>query len=93
MCTDDVKLSHSILVLTEWKKIAAPKSLEHQARKAKRQAERYHKGSLAGFELSNRKYLILVSHKHLTVPRDIIDGELKYRYINVAVNPDSPSVS
>lgn len=88
---DDVKSSHSILVLTEWKVVCQESMIENQAGQAKSQAERYGLGVLAGFELGSRRYLVLVSEKNLNTPQDIIDGEIIYRHVNIAVNPDTPS--
>ena len=90
---DDVKSSHSILVLTEWKVVSEKNLIEAQIAQAKSQAERYSIGVLAGFELGSRRYIVLVSEKNLNMPRDIIDGEIIYRHVNIAVDPDTPSRS
>ena len=90
---EDVRSSNSVLVLTEWKIIRAGDSLENQARQAINQAKRYGVGALSGFELSTRRYLILVSEKNMKVPQDMSDDGILYRHINIAVNPDPPSVS
>lgn len=88
---DDVKSSHSILVLTEWKVVSEKSMIENQIVQAKRQAERYGIGILAGFELGSRRYIVLVSEKNLNMPQDIVDGEINYRHVNIAVDPDTPS--
>ena len=93
---DSVNLSEAeraadALVLTEWKKISGANDLEGKADDAFNQARIYAAGSLAGFELSSRRYLIMVSEKRLAMPPDQSDGAVTYEYRNVAVAPDSPS--
>jgi len=90
---NDVKVTKSVLVLTEWKTVGSQGEIESKSKKAKKQAERYGVGSLAGFELATNRYIILVSRKNLMPPQDIKDGQLLYRHINIAVEPDPPSVS
>ena len=90
---EDVKASRSVLVLTEWKLVGEQKTPESQARQARQQAERYGVGALAGFELATQRYIVLVSKKNLRIPKDISDGELVYRHINIAVDPDPPSTT
>ena len=80
------------LVLTEWKLIRAEKDIQEKASEAYKQAKNYSGGILAGIELRNYRYLVLVSQKQLTLPEDIVDGEIIYKYINLAVSPDIPSV-
>jgi len=82
------------LVLTEWKRVTKTNKLENQAKKAYRQASIYSQSSMAGFELSKYRYLILVSKDRIAkLPSDIVEveGQTTYRYINIAVDPKSPS--
>nr|MDQ2995414.1 hypothetical protein [Pseudomonadota bacterium] len=82
------------LVLTEWKVIRSLAQTEKIIKEAKNQAEKYTKGSLAAIELSNYRYLVIVSEKRL--PEDgekIIEGDVTYKIINIAYNPDPPSKS
>ena len=88
----DVKESSSILVLTEWKIASNQSSLEIAATDARRQAGRYAMGILAGFELETCRFIVLVSEKNLQPPQDVVDGNVTYRHINIAVDPDAPSV-
>lgn len=78
------------LVLTEWKK-SKTSSVEAFER-ARRQAELYSEGVLAGVELVNYRYCVVVSENDLRKPTDkTLDG-VTYRYINIAIDPQTPSV-
>ncbi len=79
------------LVLTEWKKVHPPSKLSSQIEQGKHQAERYSMGILAGFELSQYRYIVLVSEKHLNIPTDQRRDGIIFRHINIAVNPSTPS--
>ncbi len=87
----DVYLSAEGLVLTEWK-TATPSNSEKKYQEAFSQAERYARGSLAAIELKGYRYLVIVSEEHLNdVPRDLEKDGVIYKYINIAVNPSTPS--
>ena len=80
------------MVLTEWKNAKTIKpaiAFDH----AKRQAQIYAGGILAGFELATHRYLVVVTKKGVEPPQDHTDSGITYRYINIAVEPDSPSVA
>ncbi len=79
------------LVLTEWKLVRKPRETLSQADQALLQATRYAGGSLAGFELADYRYLVLVSEKALDVPADQEHDGATYHYVNIAVDPDVPS--
>lgn len=82
------------MVLTEWKVVKKPKKeLEEKTFQALRQAKRYSSGVLAGFELANYRYLVIVSENVLDMPEDIRENEIIYRYVNIAVGPLTPSKS
>jgi len=81
------------LVLTEWKLVRTERELQEKITQAHVQAARYAGGSLAGFELAQYRYLVMVSEKNLHMPPDLPEGETIYRQINIAVNPKSPSRS
>jgi len=88
----DVYLSAEGLVLTEWK-TATPSNSKQKYQEAFAQAERYARGSLAAIELKGYRYLVIVSEGLLDdVPIDYHtkDGVI-YKYINIAVNPSTPS--
>jgi hypothetical protein len=88
----EVETAAEALVLTEWKLVRNPASLESIAADAMKQASRYAAGALAGLELAQYRYLVLVSQDVLQkMPRDQIEGEVTYRHINVAVKPGPPS--
>ena len=91
---DQVAATAEGLVLTEWKKVTDPKALGADAEQAYLQASRYARSALAGFELADRRYLVLVSEGDLTdqLPEDRNDQRgITYRHINIAVNPPTPS--
>jgi len=81
------------LVLTEWKLVSPPAKRDAKAEEARRQAARYTTGSLAAIELASYRYIVLVSERHLDPIADLHDGDVTYRHINVAVNPEVPSRS
>lgn len=82
------------MVLTEWKLVKDSKSeLEEKTSQALKQAKRYSAGILAGFELASYRYLVIISKDVLEMPQDIRGDDTIYRYINVAVDPKTPSKS
>lgn len=88
----DVYLSSEGLVLTEWK-TATQSNSKQKYREAFAQAERYARGSLAAIELKSYRYLVIVSEEYLNdVPADHEKEGIIYKYINIAVDPSSPSI-
>lgn len=87
---DDVSKSMSTLVLTEWK-VADKSNLKEKIEQATTQIEAYSSGSLAASELAHACYAIIVSEKHLDCPADIENNGKLQRFINIVVNPDTPS--
>jgi hypothetical protein len=88
---DEVECAAEALVLTEWKIV---KNVVEQARKAeeaRRQASCYASSVLAGVELRQYRYLVLVSKERLSKIQDIEEGDIVYRHINIAVNQQTPS--
>ena len=80
-----------VLVLTEWKRVDDPKDTDEMARQALKQAKLYTERVLAGFELSSRRFLVLVSETEIQIPPQIVASGLTYEYLNVAVKPSTPS--
>lgn len=78
------------LVLTEWKK-AAPGNWPTQYNIAQVQADTYRRGALAGIELRDYCYLVAVSLKQLPQKGDLVSGGVRFRHINIVVDPDTPS--
>lgn len=78
------------VVLTEWKK--ADDDGQDAFVEAKMQADQYSSGVLAGVELTSHRYLVVVTKKQIRVPADIIGNGTIYRHINIAVDPDTPSL-
>ena len=80
------------LVLTEWKRISEPSELDAKAAAALTQARLYAAGVLGGVEIASVRYLVLVSKRRLMMPDDVTgDDGVIYHYINVAVEPATPS--
>ncbi len=81
------------LVLTEGKKATKASEVDSKFDEAKRQTQSYSQGPLAGIELTTYRYLVVVTDKQARNSRDeVVDG-ITYRHINIAVNPDMPSVA
>ena len=79
------------LVLTEWKKVNSQGELNKEIQTALKQAERYSSVELGGVELTNYRYLVMVSKEKMELPEDITKGLIHYRLINIAVNRENPS--
>lgn len=78
------------LVLTEWKRCLKGDGRD-EFEEAVRQCKEYSTGPLGGFELRSHRYAVVVSNDRLTEPPDIVEGPTRYRHINIAVNPSTPS--
>ncbi|MCA3013780.1 MAG: hypothetical protein INH41_15480 [Myxococcaceae bacterium] len=92
--TDDhVDAVAEALVLTEWKRVTDAKDLSAHAAKARSQAAKYAAGILGGVELRSFRYLVFVSERDLVMPKDIADGAVVYRHINIPVTAKPPSAS
>lgn len=79
------------LVLTEWKVANDAVTAARKIEEARAQADLYNEGPLAGIELRGYRYLILVSPQKLILPADATSGEIVYRHVNIAVQPETPS--
>ncbi|HUO05249.1 MAG TPA: hypothetical protein VMU16_08635 [Candidatus Binataceae bacterium] len=89
--TPQIESASEGLVLTEWKVVRKPSELGFKAKQALEQAKLYGLGALAGFELSSRRYLVLVSERYMDLPPNQVEGGVDYQYKNIAVDPVSPS--
>ena len=82
------------LVLTEWK-VADAKVSSARFEEARKQADLYKQGPLAGIELNRYRYLIVVSLKALPqggIPDDYVSPTgITYRHVNIVIEPDVPS--
>lgn len=79
------------LVLTEWKVLRSGENATSKFSEARNQARMYTKGSLAGVELAKYRYAIVVSEENIHTPDDILDNNIIWRHINIAINSKSPS--
>lgn len=89
----EVRRAARALVLTEWKRIPSPTSgtIAAAARQGRHQARVYAGEVLAGFDLRAVRYVILVTPDRIVVPGDEPEGNVVYRYLNVAVRPQPAS--
>jgi hypothetical protein len=81
------------LVLTEWKVADERAAATKKIQEARKQADLYSQGAVAGVELRGYRYLIVVSLKQLSMPPDETAGGVVYRHVNIAVQPDVPSIA
>lgn len=79
------------MILTEWKRAVGDVDAAYAA--AREQAAIYSGGILAGLELATHRYLVVVTEKQTQPPADMIKDAIIYRHINIAVNPEPPSVA
>lgn len=79
------------LVLTEWKRPTSDGEVATMAAAARRQAEAYTQGLLAGFELASIRYIVLVTPRQAQPIGDVEENGRIYRHINIAVDPLTPS--
>ena len=89
--TSLIERTSTALVLTEWKAVRKESELDTKIKEAYEQTKLYRAGVLGGVELTNYRYLVMVSEKSMKMPSDLIEGTSVYRHINLPVNPDSPS--
>lgn len=88
---DEAEGAAEALVLTEWKLARRDSEVHDKLAAAKSQASRYATGVLGGFELAQYRYLVIVSERVLQLPPDESVGDIRYRHINIAVDPSAPS--
>lgn len=79
------------LILTEWKIAKTKPGVEQSFCKAKKQAMKYTEGVLAGIELKNYCYLVVVTDQTFKTPNDIQEEDCCYRHIVVNIKPKVPS--
>jgi hypothetical protein len=81
------------LVLTEWKIARSANEVAKRFDEAKEQAELYSDGPLSGVELRGYRFLVVVSERQAAAIPDVEIGGVLYRHINIAIEPQTPSVS
>lgn len=86
-----VERAADALVLTEWKVVQRPTEQESTAESARKQADLYSSGLLAGLELRGYRYVVLVSQRRLPPLVDVQTSAVTYRHVNIAVDPEVPS--
>ena len=92
--TPQIESMAEAMVLTEWKIAKTTPAALQQIDAAVRQLKRYSAEILAGFELANHRYVVVVTDEavpELNWPQDQMDNGIHYRFRNVAVRPSVPS--
>lgn len=89
--TDLVERVAEGLVLTEWKLAQELKDVARQFEEARNQAARYTRETLAGIELLDYRFLVVVTEKGIDELEDLQSNGVVYRRINIAVDPVTPS--
>jgi hypothetical protein len=79
------------IVLTEWKLSKNPAEALKKFQEAREQADLYAGGPLASIELRSTRYAIVVTKQWVMCPPDEEAGGVRYRNINISLNPESPS--
>jgi hypothetical protein len=79
------------LVLTEWKRARTRGEADGMSSEGKGQASRYARGVLAGVELASPRYVVVVTEDLTELPQDVIEGDVAYRFVNIAVRPSPPA--
>jgi hypothetical protein len=90
----DVARAAEGLVLTEWKRDKDAGSVPTAFAAARKGADDYRDGPLAGHELAAVRYLIVVTGPQADprdIPADETVGGVLYRHINIAVTPRTTS--
>lgn len=91
LIVDEVEKSADALILTEWKVARSEKDLHQKVRQAVNQLKKYSSSSLAGYELSLVRYVIVITERAMQLPPDLLDENIEFKYINIPVAPSVPS--
>lgn len=86
-----VESAAEALVLTEWKVARERAEASVIVEKARAQARLYAGGILSGIELASYRYVVLVSRDRIAPIADEVSDGIRYRTINIAVTPSTPS--
>jgi hypothetical protein len=78
-------------VLTEWKIANSAEEALAKCREAREQTKLYSSGVLGGTELTEYRFVVIVSRQEIKLPDPIRDGGIEYRHINIVVEPSTPS--
>jgi hypothetical protein len=86
-----IRRSARAIVLTEWKLVRDTKTTNKKATEARRQTLEYARGVLGDAELKGTRYIVLVSKQQLAPVADVEADGVRFRHINIAVDPQIPS--
>jgi hypothetical protein len=90
MVNDETRAAEA-MVLTEWKLAREGDDPAAKCVEGREQAEIYSVSELGGFELRRHRYVVVVSPGRETMLPSEVVGEVTYHYVNIAIDPDSPS--
>lgn len=79
------------MVLTEWKCAKTENDVIYKYEQGINQASNYSSSVLGGIELADTRYIVVVTKKQIT-HESRTENNIKYKFINIAVDPDPPSV-
>jgi hypothetical protein len=88
---DEIESVADGLILTEWKVASSPSDVNAKISAAKDQTFRYAAGVLGGIELTDYRYIVVVTKKVMQMPKHEVIDQITFKYINIAVDPDAPS--
>jgi hypothetical protein len=86
-----IRRSARAIVLTEGKLVKDTNETVKKAPEARKQTLEYARGVLGDAELKGTRYIVLVSKRQLTPVMDVEANGVRFRHINIAVDPLIPS--
>jgi hypothetical protein len=86
-----IRQSARAIVLTEWKLVKDTNETIKKATEARKQTLEYARGVLGDAELKGARYIVLVSKRQLAPPGDVEADGVRFRHINIVVEPLTPS--
>ena len=88
---DDLTSAIDAFVMTEWKLVKHNDQVQ-KAVEARKQSERYQIGAALGVELTNTRYIVLLSDQDLVKIDDVSKNGAYYKHINIELAPSTASV-
>ncbi len=81
------------MALTEWKLARSESEVLRKFQEGKKQACLYSAGVLGGVELTDTRYIVVVSQDMASGNDDVDEKAITYKYVNIAVHPTVPSAA
>lgn len=88
---DEIESVSTPLIITEWKCVQEENQLASMIERARIELRAYSSGSASGYELASVRYVIVVSEDGLPMPADAVEGQVRYKFVNIPVDPKTPS--